>query len=280
MSPADWLAERPLIGMIHLLPLPGAPRYTDLSAVRERARDDAAKLVAAGFRNLMLENYGDVPFYPDRVPAETVASMAALATELRGLFPQVRWGVNVLRNDGRGALAVAVAADAHFIRVNVLSGARLTDQGIVSGIAHDLLRLRRQLDSRVLILADVDVKHSRPLAPVDLEDEVRDLTERGLADAVIVSGPATGQPVETGDLRRVKRVTSVPVLVGSGATIDNVESLLAHADGLIVGSAVKRNGRAELPVEENRAAEFVRTASEVTKGREEGEQKKTKAAKK
>src|SRR5215208_1528080 len=187
----EWSnVPRPVIGMLHLPALPGAPRYaSNLAAITNSALRDADALSAGGVHGLMLENYGDVPFYPDRVPAYVVAHLTALAWEVKRRFPQVPLGINVLRNDGRSALAVAHASGAQFIRVNVLCGARVADQGLIQGIAHDLLRERTLLAAHdVKILADVDVKHSAPLAPRELADEVDDTVERGLADGVIVSG--------------------------------------------------------------------------------------------
>src|SRR3954466_6616533 len=124
----QWPRSRKVvIGMIHLLPLPGSPRYAgDVKAVREAALRDAAALHEGGVHGLMIENFGDVPFYPSRVPAHVVAAMTVMAAEVRRAVPQVPLGINVLRNDGLSALAVAAAVGASFIRVNVLCGARLT----------------------------------------------------------------------------------------------------------------------------------------------------------
>ena len=191
----EWLERRhPVIGMLHAPPLPGAPHYDgDWPAVVKRVCDDAETLTAGGVDGLMLENFGDAPFLPGRVEAVTVAAMTALAHEVTRRFP-LPLGINVLRNDGRSALAIAAVVGARFIRVNVLCGARVTDQGIITGIAHDLLRERAALGAtNVRILADVDVKHSAPLAPRSLVDETHELVARGGADAVIVSGAATGQ---------------------------------------------------------------------------------------
>ena len=157
----------PVIGMLHLPPLPGSARYDgDVGAAAACALRDADVLAAGGVHGLMLENYGDVPFFPGRVPAHVVAHMTAVACEVRRRFPGLPLGINVLRHDGRSALAVAHAAGAQFVRVNVLCGARVTDQGLLEGIAHDLLRDRSTLGAResVRIFADVDVKHSAPLA--------------------------------------------------------------------------------------------------------------------
>src|SRR3954453_17104572 len=141
-------AERVLIGMVHLRPLPGAPRYAgDFEAVIEQAVGEAAALAGAGFHGVLVENFQDVPFYPDRVPAETVAAMTAAVREVTRAV-SVPVGVIVWRNDGAAALAVAVAARAAFVRVNVLTGAMVTDQGVIHGRAHELLRLRRALRAR------------------------------------------------------------------------------------------------------------------------------------
>src|SRR2546430_14170914 len=157
-------ATEPVIGMLHLPPLPGSPAYDlagGMAALREAVLRDADALAAGGIHALMLENFGDVPFYPGRVPAHTVAAMTALAADVRQRFPELPLGINVLRNDGQSALAIAAAVGAHFIRVNVLCGARVADQGLLQGIAHDLLRDRALLRAQhVKIFADIDVKHS------------------------------------------------------------------------------------------------------------------------
>lgn len=249
--------------MLHLPPLPGAPRSGgDLEAVRRRVLDDAAALVAGGIDGLLLENFGDTPFYPGRVPPQVVACMTRVAREVRQRFDRPL-GVNVLRNDGGGALAVAHAAGAAFIRVNVLCGARVTDQGIIQGIAHELLRCRARLDAHeIRILADVDVKHSAPLGvPPPLSQQVADLIQRGGADAVIVSGPGTGAAVDAADLTAVKQAAGqTPVLIGSGVTAETIRELLEHADGAIVGTSLKAGSVATNPVDPERVSALVAAA--------------------
>ena len=248
---------RPVIGMLHLLPLAGSPRFGgNLEAVREAMLRDAEALAAGGVHGLMLENFGDVPFYPDRVPAHVVAQMTALACEVRRRF-ELPLGINVLRNDGRSALAVASASGAAFIRVNVLCGARVTDQGLIQGIAHELLRERVMLGCDVKILADVDVKHSAALSPRPLAEEVADTLQRGLADGLIVSGWGTGQPADPEHTRQVKGAAGgAPVFIGSGITAKNVTDFLPFCDGFIVGSAFKQEGSAGMPVDPQRVREI------------------------
>lgn len=254
--------KTPVIGMLHLPPLPGAPRYRDdLPTIRQRLLHDLTALVEGGVDGLMMENFGDVPFYPGRVPASVVAHVTALAAEVRGTVTNLPLGINILRNDGQGALAVAHAVGAEFIRVNVLCGARVTDQGIIQGIAHDLLRERAMLGAAdsIKILADVDVKHSAPLARRDLADEVDDTIERGLADGLIVSGAGTGKATDPTHVAAVKqRAGSVPVFIGSGASIDTVEKYLPHCDGFIVGTAFKRDSIATNAVDLSRVREFMK----------------------
>ena len=259
----EWSAVRkPVIGMLHLSALPGAPRYAgDLAAVADSMLRDADALAAGGVHGLMLENYGDVPFFPARVPTHVVAQMTALAVEVRRRFPQLPLGINVLRNDGRSALAVAHAAGARFIRVNVLCGARVTDQGLLEGIAHDLLRDRAMLGAieTVRIFADVDVKHSAPLAERPLEVEVSDTLHRGLADALIVSGSGTGKATDPGHVAAARDAAggAAPIFVGSGVSARTVVEYLPHADGFIIGSAFKRGGDATQPVEAARVRELM-----------------------
>jgi membrane complex biogenesis BtpA family protein len=236
--------ETPIIGMVHLPPLPGSPGFeSDRSAIRERLSRDASALETGGVDGIMLENFGDTPFYPDRVPRHVVADIAALAETLRDQV-SVPFGVNVLRNDVQSALGIAAATGGAFVRVNVHTGARLTDQGIVEGMAHETLRLRDRLDTDVAVLADIDVKHSAALAERTLEETFGDLVERGSADAVVVSGTGTGAAVDTTALDRVvecrnARGFDVPVLIGSGVTPETAPDLLSVADGAIVGTALK-----------------------------------------
>jgi membrane complex biogenesis BtpA family protein len=248
----EWTSvERPVVGMLHLAALPGSPGYGgQLEPVRTAVLKDAEALVNGGVNGLLLENFGDVPFYPDKVPAATVAHLTAMAAAVRRRF-DVPLGVNVLRNDGMASLAVAHAAGAHFIRVNILQGARLTDQGIIQGIAHELLRERARLGAApIKILADVNVKHSAPLGPYQIIEEVHDLVDRGGADGLVVSGVGTGKPARLQELEAVKTAAGeTPVFVGSGVTLANHVEYLAHCDGFIIGTAFKFDGVISKPVD-------------------------------
>lgn len=247
-----------LVGVIHLPPLPGSPRSREAApAIARAAARDARALYAAGFDHVIVENFGDAPFFKDDVPAVTIAAMTACALAVRDACPELPLGINVLRNDGLAALAIAAAVGAATIRVNVLTGARVTDQGLVEGRAAELLRLRRDLAADIEIWADVFVKHSAPLAPRELVDETKDLVQRALADAVLVTGSGTGEAVDPERLRTVRAAAGrAPVLVASGATIAALPELLRLCDGAIVGSALRSDGRAGGPIDEDIARRF------------------------
>ena len=251
-----------LIGMVHLPPLPGSPRWAgSMERVVDAALADARALVDGGMDAVLVENWGDAPFTPGRVEPATVAAMTVVAHEVRRAFPTIPLGINVLKSDARAALAVACAAGARFIRVNVHAGAVVADQGIVQSDAYHTLRDRRLLDAPVQIYADVGGKHSTPVAPLDFELQARDLVHRGLADGLVVSGRVTGAPTPLDDLKRVRGATPrVRLLVGSGATPETIAELLSIADGAIVGTSLKQDGDVDAPIDPNRVRRLVAAA--------------------
>jgi uncharacterized protein len=253
-----------LVGMLHLPPLPGAPRHREgLGEIEERMLTEARILFEAGFEAAIVENFGDAPFEKERVAPVTIASMTRIAAMLRREIPELRLGINVLRNDALAALSIAAAVDAGFIRVNVHVGATATDQGVIEGRAAETLRSRASLgaSSTVAIWADVHVKHGKGLAHGSIDDEAEDAVKRGLADALIVSGRATGAVASLDEVRRVKALgLKVPVLVGSGATEANAKGYLEVADGVIVGTSIKEGGQTTSPIDPDRARRFVERA--------------------
>ena len=253
--------NKAVIGMVHLRALPGSPRWAgSMEAVVQAALADARALADGGADALLVENYGDMPFTTGRVDSATVAGMAVVIGEIKRAVT-LPIGVNVLRSDALSALAVAAAVGGRFVRVNVHVGAVVADQGILQSCAHDSLRYRRLLGLDISILADVQAKHGMPLAPIPLEQEARDCVSRGLADGLVVSGAATGEPTPMNDLKRVRgAVPHVPLLVGSGATPETAAALLSIADGLIVGTAVKRDGILANPVDPGRVKRLVEAA--------------------
>jgi membrane complex biogenesis BtpA family protein len=253
--------QRPIIGVVHLLPLPTSPRWGgSLKAVIDRAEQEATALASGGVDGIIVENFFDAPFTKNQVNPAVVSAMTVVVQRIQNLVT-LPVGLNVLRNDGQSAMAIASCVGAQFIRVNVLTGVMATDQGLIEGEAYQLLRYRRELGCDIKIFADVLVKHARPLSSPNLTVAVKDTIERGLADAVILSGWATGSPPNVEDLELAHEAANgTPVFIGSGASWENVATLMQAADGVIVSSSLKRHGRIEQPIDPIRVSQFVEAA--------------------
>ncbi|MBY0359513.1 MAG: BtpA/SgcQ family protein [Candidatus Obscuribacterales bacterium] len=264
-----FATTKPVIGVIHLLPLPGSSRYDgNLEAVLARAEQEAASLASGGVHGIIIENFFDAPFVKNRIDTATACAMTLAAQKVKAIS-KLPLGINALRNDGHSAMAIATAAGAQFIRVNVFTGAMLTDQGIIEGEAHELMLYRRLLgaDRQIKIFADVMVKHAVPLGiGTDIKQSAKDAVMRGGADALVISGIATGSAPDDKDLKAVREaLPKVPIFIGSGSGKENAGSLLATADGLIVASSLKRQGILENPVDVERVRSLVSTVQEISK---------------
>lgn len=254
------LAPR-LVGVVHLLPLPGAPRPSPgLEAVLARAVADVRALAEGGADAVIVENLGDAPFAADQVGPETVAAMTAVVLAVRAAAPGLTLGVNVLRNDALAALAIAAVAGASFLRVNVLTGVMATDQGLITGRARELLQLRQRLGAgHIRIAADVLVKHATPLGPVALEDVARDTFHRGGADAILVTGTGTGQPTSDQDLRRARAaLPNAPIWVASGVDLAQAPELRGLVDVAVVGTWLHTDGDLHAPLDPARVTRMRR----------------------
>lgn len=258
---------RPLIGNVHLPPLPGTPRYSGASVAElaEIALADAAAYEAGGMDGLMLENHGDIPFLkPERIGPEVIAAMTAIVRRVaeRTALP---FGINLLANHAIGALAVAHATGARFVRVNQWVNGYVANEGLVEGLSGEALRFRRQIGAgSVAIFADVHVKHGAHAITGDRGvDELARDTEFYDADVAVATGNRTGDAIPPEEIAAIRSGTGLPVIGGSGITAANVADLLARLDGAIVGSSLKRGGHWSGPVEEARVAELVAAAREL-----------------
>ena len=256
--------DNPVIGVVHLSPLPTSPRWKGkLGDVISRAEQEATALAAGGVDGIIVENFFDAPFTKDRVDPAVVSAMTLIIDRLKGMV-MVPIGINVLRNDAHSAMAIATCTEIQFIRVNVLTGVMATDQGLIEGKAHELLRYRRELGSKVAILADVLVKHARPLGTPNLTTAVQDTIQRGLADGVILSGWATGSPPTQEDLELATAAAGdTPVFIGSGANWQNITQLMQAANGVIVASSLKRQGKISETIDPLRVSQFVEAARTI-----------------
>lgn len=251
------LAEgrKALIGVVHLKPLPGSPRFKgDFSAVLSKAIKDALAYEKGGADALCIENFGDVPFTKGSIAPEKLTSMTAAGRAIREAV-RLPIGFNVLRNDPHAALALCVTCNGSFVRVNVHIGVMLTDQGIIEGNAYETLRRRERLCPDVQIFADVHVKHAVTLCNQSIEDSARDTVERGLADALIISGTGTGTPAAVSDVQRVRSACPTSkILLGSGVSLTNIKEFHPLADGFIVGTSLKTGGQVANSVDVRRVA--------------------------
>lgn len=255
------LGYKPLIGMIHLPPLPTTQRLGgDVEEIVEYAVNEARKLEEAGFQGAIVENYGDMPYNVDTVDPLRVAVMSVVAREVARSTSLVV-GVNVLRNNPVEALAAAYAAGASFVRVNAYCETRLAPEGILEPKAALVEDIRSKLTRAIMVFADVDVKHSYGLTPV--EHAVRQCVERGAMDAVIVSGSETGAAPPPGYVAAIRVLAGgKPLLLGSGLTVDNIKVYWSLVDGFIVGSSIKIGGTMS-PIDLEKARRLARAAQEL-----------------
>lgn len=266
---AIFQRDRPLIGNVHLPPLPGTPRSSgaSINELAEIALRDVKAYEEGGMDGLMLENHGDIPFLkPGDVGPEVIAAMASIGTIIaaRTALP---FGINLLANDAVGALAVAKATGAAFVRVNQWVNAYIANEGFVEGRSGEALRFRKRIGAEgVAVFADVHVKHGAHAVTGDrsVAELARD-TEFFDADVVIATGNRTGDSIPADEIAAIRTGTSLPVIGGSGLSIYNIAEILPLLDGAVVGSSLKQGGHWANAVERRRVEELVTAARELRK---------------
>jgi len=256
--------KKPIIGMLHLKPLPGSPIYDGkgLSKVIETALKDAEALVNGGVNALQVENFNDPSYFPNDAPPETISSMTIVAHEVRKCFPKITMGICLLA-DPEASIAVAHCVGAQYIRATFFTEAAVDVSGLVTRLPHAILRYRKFLDPSIKILADVHIKHSAPLGQRPIEEAAYDAAYF-MADAILVSGKHTGMPTNIEDVKRVKKVLpDFPVYIGSGINTKNVGELFEYADGAVCGSSLKYDGISTNEVDPARVAEFMKVVEKI-----------------
>lgn len=262
--------SKAVIGVIHCEPFPGTPKYRGKSvrAIIERAIRDADNYISGGVHGLIIENHGDIPFSkPEDIGPETAALMAVITEKVRCRF-SVPLGINVLANAAIPALATALAGGADFIRVNQWANAYIANEGFIEGAAAKALRYRSQLRAEhIKVFADSHVKHGSHAIVADrsISELTRDV-EFFEADAVIATGQRTGDSATLDEIDEIRNATSLPLLVGSGVTSDNVVQILSRTQGIIVASALKRDGVWWNEVELDRVKHFMAAAIPALEG--------------
>jgi membrane complex biogenesis BtpA family protein len=267
--------RKPLIGVIHVGALPGTPRSrASIEELTETAVREAAVYRDGGVDALMVENMHDVPYLRGAVGPEIVAALAVVARAVKS-ESKLPVGVQILAGANTEAIAVAHAAGLDYVRVEAYTFAHVADEGIIESSAAELLRFRRKIGAEgVRVWADVKKKHASHAITADVSlGETAAAVEFMLGDAVIVSGNATGEPPRASDVREAKSRCRIPVLLGSGVTVENVSEFYDDADGFIVGSYFKEDGLWSNTVERvrvERLAEALRVLRERSAGKRRG----------
>ena len=250
--------RRALIGVVHLRALPGTPAgKLDIAGITSIAVPEARQYEEAGFHGVMIENTHDRPYLKAGVGPEITAAMAVIGAEVRRAIA-LPLGVQVLAGANSSSLAVALACGASFVRVEGFVFAHVADEGLIEASAGALLRYRRAIGAdHIRVFADVKKKHSAHAITADIDiAETAKAAEFFLVDGVIVSGVSTGQPAEPDEVNSVGWEVSVPTIVGSGITTDNIINY-TRADAFIVGSSIKKDGVWNSPIDLDRARELV-----------------------
>jgi len=251
--------EKAVIGMVHIQALPGTPRHSkSMKEIISKAVEEAELYEDAGFDAVSLENMHDVPYLIRNVGPEIVASMTAVACEIKNSV-SLPVGIQILSGANKQALAVAKAAGLSFIRTEGFVFSHIADEGLMNSDAGELLRYRKQIDARnILIFTDIQKKHSSHYLTSDISiTEFAKAAEFFLSDGIVLTGTVTGRPADTIELKTVKKETDLPVLIGSGITDKNISSYWNYADGFIVGSYFKEKGYWENPISKERVTKFM-----------------------
>lgn len=254
---------KPIIGMIHLLPLPGTPNYDgNIKKIYEQAELEASILAQYGVDGMIVENFGDEPYLIGEPTPDQLALFAAVTYQIRREV-SIPLGVNVQFNAWKAEIAIAKVTFADFVRVEVFVDTVNSAQGIVHPCSAQILRYRHLLmASHVLIFADIQTKYTTNLIPQSLTQSASDAKAAG-ADTLIITGAATGKTTPLDAVKEVKQTVNLPIFVGSGTTIQNVNEVLSIADGAIVGSAFKEGGVANNPVSSQKTSEFMDIVKEI-----------------
>lgn len=239
--------RKPVIGVIHLQPLPGAPRYSgqEVREIYRAAVEDARILAQGGIDGIIIENASDLPFSrPENIGPETVAALTAACIEVR-MAVDTPIGITCVANGAIPALAVAKAVGARWVRVNQWANAYVANEGFINGPAPEAMRYRSMIGARdVAIFADVHVKFGAHAITADrsIAEQATD-AEWFDADVLIATGTRTGSPTQPDEVDEVRNGTNLPVIVGSGLSPEQVPSLFAAADGAIIGQWLKHDGK-------------------------------------
>ena len=268
MKTGRVLPPKFLAAMIAVLPLPGSPLYNgDDQRVIGQALAELAVYKEAGVDSILFENDHDLPYIQPPLDEKGIALMTRIVKAARGQFDGPI-GVQMLEAANITSLEIAAEADLDYIRVEAFVFAHVGGSGILNGSAGKILRRRKELQAEhIQVFADVKKKHGSHSLTIDLDikDEIRQ-AEFFLADGVIATGQFTGTSPDKNDLIKAKGATKLPVLIGSGMTAENIREYLPLADGFIVGSYFRKDGKFLERLEPERLNTFMRVFASTRNG--------------
>lgn len=256
MKFTELFNKKPIIGMVHLLPLPSSPLYAgNLEAIEKRAIEDVKALLDGGIDAFIVENFGDVP-YDNTISLEAYSVMLSITNKIKQMT-HIPFGLNIQYNCIEHEWSMAYASKADFIRVESFVENRIGTHGISYASAPKLMRMKQQYPADCMIFSDINVKHTYPMAEIKLEDAAHEAIESG-SNAIIITGKATGQNPKIEDVKELKeKLNDIPLLIGSGVNAKNVNEFLQYADGIIVGSSLKVDGDVYKGIDPIRVKEFM-----------------------
>ncbi len=255
----------PIIVSLHLPPLPGSPRYdeTPVYDIALKAAQDVKMLYDRGVNGVTLDNEGDI-LYLKKVGPETIAAMAVIGKTVKDAVPEMHVGLNILQSDHIADLAVAKAMGGEFFRAGYYTEAAIVDVGIMEGNGAETLRYRKYLNCEAKIFADVQIKHSYPLARRPLLDSIEYAYDRGLADAIIITGEKTGKSADVESVRTVRESRrDIPLIIGSGTTTENIGDFAPYVDAVIVGTSLHVDGALHTDLDPKRVEKFMKKVQEL-----------------
>ncbi len=242
---------KPIIGVIHVGALPGAPaNFQTMTDIIAQAERESAIYRDCGVDGVIIENMRDTPYLRGSVGPEIVAAMAVIGQAVK-TESRAPTGIQILAGANIEAMAVACAANLDFIRAEGFAFAHVADEGLIQSSAAELLRYRKMIGAdRVQVWADVKKKHSSHAITADISlGATAEAVEFMRADAVIVTGNVTGAAPKIADAQEAKTHCRLPVLLGSGIDANNIAEFYQAADGFIIGSYFKTDGYWANPVE-------------------------------
>lgn len=259
--------SKAIIGMIHVDPLPGTPKYRgNFPDIVKKALKEAQIYKKAGIDIIAIENMHDLPYLNRLVGPEITASMSVIGFEIKSKL-DIKCGIQILAGANKEALSAAFCSGLDFIRAEGFVFAHIADEGIMEGCAGELLRYRRIIGAEnILILTDIKKKHSSNLITSDVDIcETAKAAEFFLSDGIIVTGVSTAKEADINELQKVKNSVNIPVITGSGVTIENVEKYLKVSDALIIGSYFKHDGLWSNEVDPTRVKALMDKVKEIKK---------------